>query len=373
MKTQKLISVPQELAHIPFLAGGMGFFGYDLALQQKTVALPEVPQALWVFYRLIYVYDHRKREAFFIFVAESSLDIQKIKEGIFKQMGEAVRLITKLDPKTLRVEMGYPKYLQTVQKVLDYIQHGHIYQANLTYRMHISNHLNCPWTVFEHISREHKTPFAAFLNTPNFQVLSFSPERFVQAQKKQILVQPMKGTRPRCPNNWKQDQKLGQELLNSQKDLAELTMIVDLLRNDLGKIALPGTVCVKKFPELHVFKSIYQLTASISAQLNPCFDLVDLVEALFPSGSISGCPKIRAIQIIEQLEIVSRSLFMGSLGYISFHETLDLNVLIRTLLFTRSAFYFQVGSGIVWDSVPLEEYHETLDKGRFFFQEIFPN
>ncbi|MEW6171281.1 MAG: anthranilate synthase component I family protein, partial [Candidatus Omnitrophota bacterium] len=181
--------------------------------------------------------------------------------------------------------------------------------------------------------------------------------------EKRVMTSPMKGTRPRSNNN-KKDNFLKKELLKSIKDKAELMMIVDLERNDLGRVCSYNSIKVNSLRNLEKYKTVYQTTATISGKLHPTKNIMDLLKATFPGGSITGCPKIRAMQIIEELEPHRRGIYTGSLGYISFTGDMDLNILIRTILKIKNQVYFQVGGGIVADSIAEKEYEETLVKAK---------
>jgi para-aminobenzoate synthetase component 1 len=206
-------------------------------------------------------------------------------------------------------------------------------------------------------------PFAAFLNLPEVQVLSASPERFLHFDptSRRVQTRPIKGTRPRGRTP-ERDRALSRELLSSEKDLAENVMIVDVERNDLGRVAEIGSVRVPHLAALERFATVFHLTSTVEARLRDGCDVVDLLLATFPSGSITGAPKIRAMEIIDELEPTARSVYTGAIGYIGFDGVVDLNIAIRTILVKGETAYFQAGGGIVADSDPELEYQETLDK-----------
>lgn len=205
--------------------------------------------------------------------------------------------------------------------------------------------------------------FSAYLDCQDYQILSSSPESFLRLDGNIATTRPMKGTRPRSKNKLK-DRKLKKDLLESAKDKAELIMIVDLERNDLGRVCSYDSIEVKALRQLEGYSTVFQTTATVSGRLHKNKDRIDLIRACFPGGSITGCPKIRAMEIIEELEPSRRSIYTGSLGYLSFSGTMELNILIRTILKKGDELYFSVGGGIVADSVPEEEYQETLVKAK---------
>ena len=193
--------------------------------------------------------------------------------------------------------------------------------------------------------------------------MSTSPERFVQQTGRRLEARPIKGTRPRGKTPT-EDARLKQELTDSRKDDAELSMIVDLLRNDIGKVCEAGSVRVAEHKRLEAYENVYHLVSVVEGRLDPGKAAVDVIRATFPGGSITGCPKIRAMEIIDELEPVRRHIYTGSIGYISFHDTMDLSIAIRTATVVNDKIVFSVGGGIVYDSDPADEYEETLHKGK---------
>jgi para-aminobenzoate synthetase component 1 len=203
----------------------------------------------------------------------------------------------------------------------------------------------------------------------SLQILSSSPERFFETDGQIIRTRPIKGTRPRGETP-ELDRALLRELSESEKDRAELTMIVDLLRNDLGRVCRLGSVRVEKLCEPETYENVFHQVATIRGELSEKIGAEDILRAVFPGGSITGAPKIRAMEIIEELEPVKRGMYTGSLGYLGFDGRMDLNIAIRTLVCFENRFYYQVGGGIVWDSDPDEEYDETLHKGRSIYRTL---
>ena len=219
---------------------------------------------------------------------------------------------------------------------------------------------------FELFSRTyHANPaaFFAFIQAGDHQIVSTSPERFLRRTGSHVETCPIKGTRPRS-TNMETDRAHRDELQTSPKDDAELSMIVDLLRNDLGKVSVPGSVKVTEHKRVEAYKNVYHLVSTIKGELEHRHTSMALLRATFPGGSITGCPKIRAMEIIDELEPFRRHVYTGSIGYVSFHDTMDLSIAIRTATVTRGRLVFSVGGGIVYDSEPESEYEETLHKGR---------
>jgi para-aminobenzoate synthetase component 1 len=254
--------------------------------------------------------------------------------------------------------------LDAVRKALAYIERGDIYQVNLSQRFAYAPpedfHPLQAWGLLNQCS---PTGFGAYFDAGAFQIISNSPEEFLHVHEGLVRTRPMKGTRPRG-RDILEDRRLREEIWNSPKDRAELLMITDLLRNDLGKVCAYGSVRVGRMRAIEEYRYVFQATSLVEGTLAKDKDCFDVIEACFPGGSITGCPKIRAMEVIEELEPASRGIYTGSLGYISFDGTMHFNILIRTLLCCGRKLYFQVGGGIVADSTPEGEYEETLVKAR---------
>ncbi|MGD8848022.1 MAG: bifunctional anthranilate synthase component I family protein/class IV aminotransferase, partial [Desulfobacteraceae bacterium] len=216
--------------------------------------------------------------------------------------------------------------------------------------------------LFRHLYARNPAPFFAFIQAGDHQVVSTSPERFLLRTGARVETRPIKGTRPRGASE-EQDQAMRHELTTSKKDDSELSMIVDLLRNDIGKVCAAGSVKVTQHKRLEAYQNVYHLVSVVEGELETGKNSVDLVEAAFPGGSITGCPKVRAMEIIDELESCRRHVYCGSIGYLSFHDTMDLSIAIRTATILNNTISFSVGGGIVFDSEPLLEYEETLHKG----------
>ena len=252
--------------------------------------------------------------------------------------------------------------MNSVRKVQDYIKQGDIYQANLTQRFEGETTLSS-YELYRDLRNISPAPFGAFLNFEDTNVLSNSPERFIKCIDKKVETRPIKGTRPRGITK-EEDLRLQEELRNSEKDRAELLMIVDLERNDIGRISKIGTV---KVPELFIiepYANVNHLVSTVVGELDDNRSCMDVIKATFPGGSITGAPKIRAMEIIDELEPTQRNIYTGSIGYIGFNGDMDLNIAIRTIIKQDNNVYFQVGGGMTWDSNPEDEYQETLDKAK---------
>ncbi len=253
-------------------------------------------------------------------------------------------------------------YLNAVENIREYIRSGHIYQANLSQRFSAENNLE-GFSAFRELFAANPAPFFAYIRAEDHQILSTSPERFLARRGSSVESRPIKGTRPRGQDR-ATDSSLAQELQNSEKDQAELSMIVDLVRNDLGRVCATGSVRVEEHKRLESYANVHHLLSVITGELAPGRESTDLLRAAFPGGSITGCPKVRAMEIIDELEPCRRHVYTGSIGYLGFNPCLDLSIAIRTVTLLRDTLIYSVGGGIVLDSDPEAEYEETIHKGR---------
>lgn len=261
-------------------------------------------------------------------------------------------------------------YLKAVQRAIDYVYAGDIFQVNLAQRL-LYPACDDPVDLYVRLRRRNPAPMAGYFDLGEFQVLSASPERFLKVQSRQVEARPIKGTRPRCPR-LQADLGAAQELQASQKDRAENVMIVDLLRNDLAKVCQPESVHVSQLCGLEVYAYVHHLVSVVRGRLREECGLIDLVRAAFPGGSITGAPKVRAMEIIAELEPTARGAYCGSLGYLGFDGSMDLSILIRTITAGRGWWQAPVGGGIVAQSVPSQEYQETWDKAEGLLRALRP-
>ncbi|MBP6342722.1 MAG: anthranilate synthase component I family protein [Candidatus Omnitrophica bacterium] len=259
------------------------------------------------------------------------------------------------------------QYVAAVERALKHIHEGDIYQINLSHKV-VTEQTYSPsdikaWEMYEFLRELSPSHFSAFLDAGGHQILSTSPERFLCLKDGVAQIRPMKGTRPRG-RSLEEDSSLRQELMHSTKEIAELLMVTDLERNDLGKVCDFGSVKVKEMRTIEEYKTVFQATSTIEGRLRKDKTCFDLIEACFPGGSVTGCPKISAMRIIDELEPGSRGIYTGAFGYIDFSGNLDFNILIRTLLLNEGKVSFHVGGGIVADSIPSMEYDETWVKAK---------
>lgn len=363
---------------LPFVGGAVGYLSYDIGnyiekLPRTATDDTQVYDLYFCLYNFAIVVDHLECKKY---IATPDIDIEK--EKIIIEEIENIIINSQKKDIDVRYEevigsrlvSNFKKsdYIDSINKIREYIKSGDIYQANLTQRFEGNTNLSS-YFLYKRLREVSKAPFAAYLNFDDYQVLSNSPERFIKCIDGKIETRPIKGTRPRG-NTKEEDIRLQEELKNSEKDKSELLMIVDLERNDLGKVSKIGTV---KVPELFViepYANVSHLVATVTGELEDSLDSIDVLKATFPGGSITGAPKIRAMEIIDELEPTQRNVYTGSVGYIGFNGDMDFNIAIRTLIKKDEKIYFQVGGGITWDSNPEDEYQETLDKAKSIMEAV---
>ncbi|MGA1824487.1 MAG: aminodeoxychorismate synthase component I [bacterium] len=354
-----------KFKHLPLSCGCIGYFGYELKnilerLPQTAHDDLNLPDMYFVFYSTFYIYSLATKKL--LRIDNTGPGISRIKSKNNAPETEPDCSYAPLTHLTLHSNFTHDEYIIAIKRIKEYIKAGDIYQANLSQRFHISAPQIVPSQLFKYLFNLNPAPFFAFLDGGDFQILSSSPERFLYLRDSKVETRPIKGTRPRMKSK-EEDNTSKMELLSSSKDDAELSMIVDLLRNDLGRVCRIGSVCVYEHKRIEAYTNVYHLVSIIQGRLLSQKSPVDLIEACFPGGSITGCPKIRSMEIIDELESVVRSVYCGSIGYISLDGAMDMNIAIRTIIYRRGTYYFNVGGGIVYDSNPEEEFQETIHKG----------
>jgi len=366
------LEMPGDPPLAPLAAGGLGFLAYDLKnhlerLPATAVDDLHLPEMVMAFPRRLVVHD-RRAGCFWqadITYEDSRGRRQAPAEPLTWPPAEPVGGYRVGQPQS---NFTREDYLRALTRIREYIRQGDVYQVNLTQRFSFPL-AGEPYFLLQRLFQVNPAPFYAYLNCGDFQVLSTSMERFLYQRGDYLETRPIKGTRPRGLTP-AADAVLRQELADSPKDDAELSMIVDLLRNDLGKVCRPRTVEVAEHKRLEAYQNVYHLVSIVTGRVRPGVSAVDLLKATFPGGSITGCPKIRAMEIIDELEPHVRHVYCGAIGYLGLHRNLDLNVAIRTAIVARGMGHFAVGGGVVYDSQEADEYDETLHKGRTLFRVI---
>ena len=363
---RKLDKPASSIPGIPFAGGALGYWGYDLArrimtlpVQAKdTEGLPDMAVGI---YDWAVVLDHQERTARLVSQLREPVTSQVLPQIIARLQGnsgapqQAFRVHGHITSNLTRT-----KYEVAFDAVQRYLHEGDCYQVNLAqrYAVRASGDALQAYLELRYLS---PAPYSAFLNLPQVQILCASPECFLRVRKGTVETRPIKGTRPRTDDE-QRDAQMAYELQHSSKDRAENLMIVDLLRNDLGKSCVPGSVQVPKLFEVESFAHVHHLVSTVSGQLAAGQDALALLRNCFPGGSVTGAPKQRAMEIIEQLEPQRRGVYCGTIGYIGLDGNMDSNIAIRTLVYSGGEARFWAGGGIVADSDAAAEYQETLDK-----------
>lgn len=366
------IDLPMNDA-FPFSGGLAGHLSYDLGLELLNVhsrhTRGDTPLAVVGLYLWCLQIDHLAETAALCIQSSCDEATRSRLEAFAQQLQGSTVNETEPAPVDLpawQCQMDESGYQQAFQRLKDYIVAGDVYQANLTRQWrndHSAMKLHDDLTLYRHLVREMPAPFSVFQRCPTHSLLSVSPERFIRIVGKQVMTQPIKGTRPRGKTT-AEDQALTTELYNSEKDRAENLMIVDLLRNDIARHAEPGSVSVDKLFEVQSFRNVHHLVSTVSAIRRPNRHALDILRDAFPGGSITGAPKKRAMEVIDELETCSRGNYCGCSFYVNGAGDLDSNILIRTMTLTDHELSCSGGGGIVHDSVLAEEYEESAVKVR---------
>ena len=360
--------VTKPLRDLPFCGGAIGYFGYDLArrlekLPEHAVDRENLPDMMVGLYEWCVIVDHVERRSYLVGQGRSS-SLEQRWPHLVKAFSQIQTLGWQQDDFETLAEVtanfsreGYAEAFQRVQR---YIAEGDCYQVNLAMRFSAPCRGN-PWVAYQYLRTYNPAPFSAYLNYPSVQVLSSSPERFIKVAQGEVETKPIKGTRPRT-QDVVTDAMQVLELKDSLKDRAENLMIVDLLRNDIGKNCEPGSVHVPRLFEIESYATVHHMVSTIRGRLACGQGPMDLLRGCFPGGSITGAPKIRAMEIIEELEPDRRGLYCGSIGYVGFDGHMDSNIAIRTLVHSDQQMRFWAGGGLVADSEVEQEYQECHHK-----------
>ncbi len=363
-----------QLEQIPFYGGAVGYLSYDLGRRLKPSELKvppdrNVPDYRFGIYDSALVWDHSSKELY------ASVDpISQDQEASINKLRQLVdRATHSVSSRSFGVgdlvsNFTRDSYLEHIGMLKELIREGEIYQANFSQQFRASFG-GSGIDLYRKLRESNPSPYAAYLNFGDEEVLSSSPERFLKYEKGIVSTRPIKGTRPRGKTE-SEELRFSEELARSEKDQAELLMIVDLERNDLGKVCEPGSIEVEGLYGQETYASVIHQTATVKGRIARGRSAIDCIEAMFPGGSITGTPKIRAMEVIDALESVQRGIYTGSIGYIGFDGRADFNIAIRTMRIKDSEIAFNVGGGIVWDSDPVSEYEETLLKAKAIFEAL---
>lgn len=380
---------------VPYLPGAIGYFSYDLARQFEQIPSLAVddenlpPMAMGI-YDVVLVIDHQREVSLLVQLGDSkaaqliakewreliNLEAGYIEDDALPTIGDSQfslhpeergGLICGLLDESIDADM----YRECFEKVQNYIVEGDCYQVNLTKRFSVAA-TGDPWITYRFLRQISPAPYGAYFNLPFAQILSNSPESFIQCRNRHVVTSPIKGTRPRAHHDAAVDSAIAKGLQASAKDRAENVMIVDLMRNDLSRCCELHSVKVPAIFELHSFANVHHLISTVTGTLRPELHSLDLLRSCFPGGSITGAPKIRAMEIIEELEPYRRGLYCGAIGYVGSDGSLETNIAIRTIIYKDGVANYSAGGGIVKDSEVDAEYQELHDKARMMTDALFP-
>ena len=368
---QMLVPYQTSKTALPFEGGAIGYFAYDLA--RRVERLPSValdaenmPEMMVGIYDWALVVDHQSQSAYLVSHCKHPQTEQDwpalcaLFDAPLKDVPQADFKINS----ALQSNMDFTQYSTAFNRVKEYIHEGDCYQVNLAQRFSAQAQGDA-WSAYLALREISPAPFMSFMNMGDalsqLQVLSASPERFLQVHGKHVETRPIKGTRPRS-GNLDEDASNANDLQNCPKDRAENLMIVDLLRNDISKVCETGSVRADKLFALESFANVHHLVSTVTGKLAEGKTAIDILRACFPGGSITGAPKLRSMEIVEELEPNRRGLYCGAIGYVGFDGNMDTSIAIRTAIYSHHEIRFYAGGGVVADSELAKEYRETLDK-----------
>jgi aminodeoxychorismate synthase component I len=382
--------IPQPAGFPAFIGGAIGYLGYDLAhrferlprITPDDVNLPDMELA---FFDRAAVIDHQTKTLWLLFTPFQERFLKEPRQALYEEglvrLAELSDRLTRppsaaapemsgtWSPPSIVAGMTQCDYEDKVRRCLDYIAAGDVYQANLSHRFTVELGHRSPRIVYRRLRAINPSPFSALLELPSVTLVGCSPERLVRLVGRHVETRPIAGTRPRG-QTIEEDVRLTEELLLNEKERAEHLMLVDLERNDLGRVCTYGSVEVNDYMAIERYSHVSHIVSNVRGLLMPGRDMLDLVRAVFPGGTVTGVPKVRCMEILEELEPVRRGPYTGSIGYFSAGGTLDLNITIRTLVVKNRSAYLHVGAGIVADSDPAREYAETLFKAEALLKAV---
>lgn len=377
----------------PFTGGAIGFFGYDLlqyyeSLPPHAVDDLEMDDIRFMFCDSVIVFDHVKQQILLVgnvHIQDGATDndIREAYEAVDQRLDALAAQLQEQGPRenvnrnsipqdvelgVIKSNMTKQKYLDNVEQAKEYIRAGDIFQVVLSQRFHIETEI-APLHVYRVLRTMNPSPYMYYLKMGEEIIVGTSPEALVKVDGKRVETRPIAGTRPRGINET-QDRELAEELMQDEKERAEHLMLVDLGRNDLGRVSEFGTVKCDMFMEIERYSHVMHIVSNVSGQLREDKDFFDAFLSCLPAGTVSGAPKLRAMEIIAELEQESRGAYAGAIGYLGFSGNMDACITIRTIIFREGKAYVQAGAGIVWDSVPEKEYEETVNKAKALLKAI---
>ena len=376
MKTYLAEHVDKNDSELPIISGAIGYFSYDYGRERQGIVSGEeeivhIPEAAVTFYDFFIIEDCQKKEIWLIadgITGDAAQMLEEAEQRCKKNVQQGEERTKARAEITVFPNFEKEEYKQAVADMIQYIIEGDIYIANMTQQLTIESKKKS-LDVFYDLRRANPSPFGGYLDYGKYQIICASPERFLQMKKGTVHTRPIKGTRKRGETP-EEDRMMRDELQNSEKDKSELLMIVDLERNDLNRVCVPGSVKVTELFTVEEYATVFHLVSDIEGTLQEGKNIVDLLEAAFPGGSITGAPKYRAMEIIDELEHGKRNLYTGSIGYLTLDGDCDFNIVIRTALHKDGRYHVGVGGGITAESDLEFEYEETLQKAKAILEAL---
>ncbi|MBU1075776.1 MAG: chorismate-binding protein [Spirochaetes bacterium] len=383
-KVLNSITFDQGDLSLPFSGGLIGYFSYDSIQYIENLSLKnpdtlKLPETLFILPEIYLVFDHFLNKGYLFTLINDSgkdTDLSYSKEtgtsilNYYDKKFNNTISTDELKPlplkKDLKLYSNFSKqdFMEIVKKGKEYIINGDIFQTVLSQRIKIPTE-NSGFNIYRNLRTINPSPYMFYFNFKEYELIGSSPEILVKKTGSKAILKPIAGTRIR---GVKKDDELGRELLSDEKELAEHTMLVDLARNDLNRVVDHSTLEVTQLYGIEKYSAVLHIVSEVVGRLKPTFDSVDLFRATFPAGTVTGAPKIRAMEIIEELENIKRSIYSGGIGYFSFNGDMDFCIAIRTIIKKGNTVYIQAGAGIVADSIPEKEYEETLNKAKALIQ-----
>ncbi|WP_435390797.1 anthranilate synthase component I [Jeotgalibacillus haloalkalitolerans] len=363
-----------ETDQSPVAGGGIGYIGYDEAASYENIGLTpddelNMPDTHLMFYSTIISYDHKRHEVtIFTFDPKEQTSAEELELEI-DQLVNQIFDFSSVDPQPEKTEvlhyqsnMEKAVYEKYVEDAKEYIRSGDIFQVVLSQRLS-APFSGSPFSFYRNLRKDNPSPYMFYIDFEDYIVLGASPESLIKVNGRQVTTNPIAGTRKRGITE-SQDQQLAEELLNDEKECAEHKMLVDLGRNDLGRVCETGSITLSKFMVIERYQHVMHIVSEVKGMLKPEIDGLDALVAALPAGTVSGAPKIRAMQLINHFEPVKRGVYAGAVGYAGFNGALDFALAIRTMVIKDQVAHVQAGAGIVYDSIPESEYQETLNKAK---------
>lgn len=369
-RLQQLLLFAEMEVSFPFVGGAIGYIGYDVIRQYEEIGPAlmddiEMPEAHLLFYRTIVVYDHLLQKVYVVYVYQpdetsSYEEVETHCQTLLQS--SAVSSQPAQFTQEFSSNMSKEDFYQMVAKAKSYIREGEIFQVVLSQRFQ-TTFVGDPFEIYRQLRVANPSPYLFYIDFQDYVVLGSSPEALVEVKGRQVMTNPIAGTRPRGKDE-EQDRAYEHELQQDEKEKAEHLMLVDLGRNDVGRVSQVGTVKLDRYMEVEKYARVMHLVSEVSGEIREELTCVDALACCLPAGTVSGAPKIRAMTIINQLEKVKRNVYGGTVGYISISGHLAMALAIRTMVLKGEHAYIQAGAGIVYDSIPEAEYEETLNKAR---------